>query len=124
MGKLRSQIECLGGHPAVVIVSREDGRAIVSVCLQKERVEPPILADDLDARAVDECGQKLPLLERPHPGPVIEVSTSSPTTSARYVFACDPGRDLRHVDVRLGDEQARFEIERSSESRIRGARAE
>ena len=110
MKRQRSQVECLGGHATVVITSREDERAIVSVCLQKDPGEPPILAEDLDARAFDERGQPLPLLERPRPGPVIEVSTMGPTASARFVFARQADQDVSRVDVRLGEQEARFWI--------------
>lgn len=87
MTKLRSQVECLDGHPAVVIASREENRVVISICLRKETTEPPIRAEYLDAVAFDDEGIPLPLLERLCSGNLPEVGTTGLTASARFVFA-------------------------------------
>jgi hypothetical protein len=110
MKKLRSQVERLDGHPAVVIASRKGDHAIVSVCLQKPNTEPPIPAEDLDARAFDTEGKPLVLLERPCPGSLIEVVTMGVTASGRFVFALKPNQRVSHVDVHLGNDQAIFQV--------------
>ncbi len=121
MRKLRSQVERLGRHPTVVIASYEGERVIVSVCVQKVPGEPPILADDLDVRALDVDGQPLLLIEWPRPGALIEVSTMGVTASGRFVFERQPGQEVSDVDVRLRDHRARFQICRGS--RLRESKA-
>jgi hypothetical protein len=110
MRKVRSQVERLDGHPSVVIASREGDHAIVSVCLQKIPTEPPILAENLDARAFDVEGCPLALVERPCQGNLIEVGTMGVTASGRFVFELKPGQRVSHVDVHLGGHQATFQI--------------